>query len=131
MAIFHFWVLQGRLVITGEAHIRIDDFEKLLTSILDRKGEPYKTPRNLASGSILTLNSAVCKERCVSFIPFNVLKGLDNEAVISDSRSAKLLKLKDYVFVYCDSYTIDKNATEEQIETYIKRDDCQGKNDPD
>ena len=111
---------KDRLVITGEAHIRIDDFEKLRTSILDRNGEPYKTPRNLASGSVRTLNPAVCKERCVSFIPFNVLEGLDYEAVIGDSRSAKLSKLKDYGFGYCDSYTIDKSATEEQIETYIE-----------
>lgn len=111
---------KDRLVITGEAHIRIDDFEKLRTSILDRNGEPYKTPRNLASGSVRTLNPAVCKERCVSFIPFNVLEGLDYEAVISNSRASKLLKLKDYGFGYCDSYTIDKSATEEQIETYIE-----------
>ena len=38
----------------------------------------------------------------------------------SNSRASKLLKLKDYGFGYCDSYTIDKSATEEQIETYIE-----------
>lgn len=110
----------GKLTVTGEAHIRIDDFGKLQASITDKDGQPYKTPRNLASGSIRTLDPAVCKGRCISFIPFNVLEGLDNEVAIGDSKSAKLSKLKELGFGYCDSYTIDNGSTEEQIESIIK-----------
>lgn len=110
----------GKLTVTGEAHIRIDDFGKLQASITDKDGQPYKTPRNLASGSIRTLDPAVCKGRCISFIPFNVLEGLDNEVAIGDSKSAKLSKLRELGFGYCDSYTIDSGSTEEQIESIIK-----------
>lgn len=111
----------GKLKVTGEAHIRIDDFLNLQSSIIDRNGEPYKTPRNLAAGSVRTLDPAVCKGRCVSFIPFNVLEGLDYETVIGDSKSAKLSRLKDYGFGSCDSYTIDCSTSLEEIENLIER----------
>lgn len=110
----------GKLTVTGEAHIRIDDFEKLRSSIVDKDGKPYKTPRNLASGSTRALDPAVCKGRHVSFIPFNVLEGFDEDPAIADSKSAKLSKLAEFGFGTCDAYVIDSTTTEEEIESLIE-----------
>lgn len=111
---------QGKLVVTGEAHIRIDDFEKIKARSIDKDGKPYKTPRNLASGSVRTLDPAVCKGRCVRFTPFNVLKGLDEDPAISDSKSGKLKKLMEFGFVLCDFISLDGSFAEPEIEDLIR-----------
>lgn len=66
-----------RLVVTGEAFIHRKDFERLNTTLRDKNGEPYKNARNLAAGSVRSLDPENCKGRCVTFLPFNVLEGLD------------------------------------------------------
>lgn len=66
-----------RLVVTGEAFIHRKDFERLNTTLRDRNGEPYKNARNLAAGSVRSLDPENCKGRCVTFLPFNVLEGLN------------------------------------------------------
>lgn len=58
-----------RLVLRGEAVISYPDFEKINESITD-EGAKYKNPRNLCSGSVRQLNSAVTAERHVRFYAF-------------------------------------------------------------
>ena len=65
------------LTVTGEAFIDIATFERINDSI-DTDEDKYSTPRNLASGSVRQLDSRICKERGVSFLPFNILTGLDD-----------------------------------------------------
>lgn len=89
-----------RLVVVGEAYIYKDDFRRLRETIRDGSGEPYKNARNLASGSVRNLNPETCKDRCVNFIPFNVLEGLDEGDVI-DSREFKLMQLAELGFDTC------------------------------
>ena len=110
----------GKLVVTGEAHIQTDDFEKVRASSIDHDGRPYKTPRNLASGSVRTLDPSVCKGRCVRFTPFNVLEGLDEDPAVSDSKSAKLKELVEFGFALCDFISIDSNLDEREIESLIE-----------
>ncbi len=66
-----------RLVVTGEAFIRIRDFEALRANLVDGNGRPYKNGRNLAAASVRMLDAAACKERRVTFRPFHVLEGLE------------------------------------------------------
>lgn len=89
-----------RLVVTGEAFIHRKDFERLNTTLRDRNGEPYKNARNLAAGSVRSLDPENCKGRCVTFLPFNVLEGLD-EGEHSNSREERLYQLSKLGFGSC------------------------------
>lgn len=110
---------KGKLVVSGEAFIHKNDFERLKTNLVDSAGKPYKTCRNLAAGSIRAYDSAVCKERCVCFIPFSVLKGLDDEyPEISDSKRAKTLKIAEFGFNKLKTVQFTENKRE-LIETCI------------
>lgn len=64
---------KGRLVLRGEAVIRYSDFEKINASIADET-QKYKNPRNLCSGSVRQLNSAVTAERNVNFYAFTLVQ---------------------------------------------------------
>lgn len=89
-----------RLVITGEAFIRRKDFERLNITLRDRNGEPYKNTRNLAAGSVRSLDPANCRGRCVTFLPFNILEGLE-EGQNSNSREGRLRRLSKLGFGFC------------------------------
>ena len=65
------------LTVTGEAFIDIPTFESINEEI-DNDEDRYSTPRNLAAGSVRQLDSKICSRRGVKFLPFNVLKGLDD-----------------------------------------------------
>ena len=71
---------QGELVIRGEAVIRYSDFEKINSRIEDVESR-YKNPRNLCSGTVRQLNSAVTAERNVYLYVFSLVacEGVDFE----------------------------------------------------
>ncbi len=73
---------KGLLVVRGEAVISYKDFEEINDAIpeLDAK---YKNPRNLCSGSVRQLNSAITKERRVRFYAFSHVG--NSEALDMDS----------------------------------------------
>ncbi len=83
------------LVISGEAFIRPSDFERLNTALSD--GAPYKNGRNLAAGSIRLLDAQDCKDRCLTFMPFQVLEGFDQYL----SKSERLQHLHSLGFTPC------------------------------
>lgn len=59
----------------GEAIITYEDFEKINKQLPeDRK---YKNPRNLASGSVRQLDSAIAEKRHLKFIIWKMPKGFD------------------------------------------------------
>ena len=64
---------KGKLVLRGQAVISYSDFEKINASIEDETLK-YKNPRNLCSGSVRQLNSAVTAERCVNFFAFTLVQ---------------------------------------------------------
>ena len=88
---------KGRLVVTGEAFIRPSDFEALKASLLDSTGKPYKNGRNLAAGSVRLLDAADCRERRVTFMPFNMLEGFPGK----ERKSDKLYYLPALGFNLC------------------------------
>ena len=63
---------QDTLIVRGEAVIRYDDFEEINRS-LPEDGPQYKNPRNLCSGSVLQLSSAVTASRRVRLYVFSLV----------------------------------------------------------
>lgn len=102
------------LIISGEAFIDIPTFHKI-NSEIDNDEDKYSTPRNLASGSVRQLDSRICKERGVSFIPFNVLVGLEE----TDSRLAKLKRLEEFGFSLIPHKLLGSNDTLDSTEQKI------------
>jgi DNA ligase (NAD+) len=76
---------EGELSVRGEAIIRYSDFEKINEEIEDIDAK-YKNPRNLASGSIRQLDSAVTAKRHVRFYAFELIEVEGRETVGRDSR---------------------------------------------
>ena len=106
-----------RLVVTGEAFIRPSDFEELRDKLVDSTGEPYKNGRNLAAGSVRLLDAAACKERCVTFMAFCVLEGMDDVP----EHSKRLSALKRLGFTSCSYITNKCPLTLEQLEGGIEQ----------
>lgn len=60
---------EGTYIIDGEALIKTDDFEEL------NKNDKYKTPRNLASGTLGGLDTSVVKNRKLRWYAWEVVEG--------------------------------------------------------
>ncbi len=116
---------QNHLVVTGEAFIRKSDFERLREILVDSKGKKFKNGRNLAAGSVTAHDSAVCAKRCVNFLPFAVIDGLDDEnLVMPNSKRAKTLKLCEYGFGKLKTVQInlgDYNLLESTVDLLTKK----------
>ncbi len=100
---------KGRLVVTGEAFIRPSDFEVLQDILVDSSGNPYKNSRNLAAGSVRLFKSEDCRERRVTFMPFNVLEGFDE----LPNKSERLKRLRGLGFHPC-YYLLSKHSPSPQ-----------------
>ena len=85
----------GELVLRGEAVIGYSDFEQINSTIEDADAR-YKNPRNLCSGSVRQLNSAVTAERRVQFFAFSLVRadGVD----FGNSRERQFLWLQQQGF---------------------------------
>ncbi len=83
-----------KLSVSGEAFIDISTFERINDAI-ENDEDKYSTPRNLASGSVRQLDSNVCRDRSVTFIPFNVLEGLEEIPL----KTEKLEKITEFGFL--------------------------------
>lgn len=83
----------GKFVVRGEVVITYDDFEEINKTEV----EPYKNPRNLASGSLRCLDSEKASKRKMQFIAFNLVVG--PEVVKTVSTSYALLSSYDFQVV--------------------------------
>ena len=106
------------LVIRGEAVITYKDFEEINDAIpeLDAK---YKNPRNLCSGSVRQLNSAITKERRVRFYAFSKVSGgsaIENE----NSREAGMEWLKSLGFEVVDYKVVTGETVVSAVEEFEK-----------
>lgn len=83
---------QNELVVDGEIICDYNSFKSFL--------EEYKNPRNFASGSIRLLDSQECKQRKLSFIAWDAIKGFsDNEFL-----STRLTELQNIGFTIVPFY---------------------------
>lgn len=87
------------LIVDGEIICKYSDFEKF--------SNEYANPRNFASGSIRLLDSAECAKRNLSFVAWEVIKGLED-----NSFSKKLNSLSLLGFTVVDN-VITKNYEED------------------
>ena len=102
------------LEITGEAIIHKNDFEEINKVLADE--DKYKTPRNLASGSIRQLDSSIAKDRCLHFYCFNVLSGIEDS-----SKVKRLEMVKKLGFDVVEYASINKDkANIESIENIMQ-----------
>lgn len=65
---------EGTYVIDGEALIRLDDFAEI------NKNEKYKNSRNLAAGTLSSLDTSVVKDRKLSWYAWEVVEGLNTNS---------------------------------------------------
>ena len=79
---------EGTYVIDGEALIKIDDFEEL------NKNDEYKTPRNLASGTLGGLDTSVVKNRKLRWYAWEVVEG----SKYPESFASSLMEANDLGF---------------------------------
>ena len=107
---------KGRLIVTGEAFIRPSDFEAMKATPLDSTGKPYKNGRNLAAGSIRLLDASACKNRRITFMPFNVLEGFQRY----ERKSDKLYALKSLGFALCEFRVANRALTQKELEDGIQ-----------
>lgn len=87
------------LKITGEMYIHINDFNEINSNLPEE--EKYKTPRNLASGSVQLLDSSECAKRNIYFCAFNVIEGMES----INSLNQRLNNIRDLGFETVHRYT--------------------------
>ena len=75
------------LIIDGEIICTYKDFEEFSDS--------YKNPRNFASGSIRLLDNRECQKRRLTFVAWEVIKGLEEFELLSQ----KLNVIENYGFI--------------------------------
>lgn len=108
---------KGRLVLRGEAVISYGDFEKINAAIQDETLK-YKNPRNLCSGSVRQLNSAVTAERSVNFYAFSLVQFEDMEFV---TREEQVVFLQNMGFATVPYVKVDRDSILEAIEGFAER----------
>lgn len=81
------------LIIDGEIICTYKDFEQFSDS--------YKNPRNFASGSIRLLDNRECQKRRLTFVAWEVIKGLEEFELLSQ----KLDIIENYGFIKVPSIT--------------------------
>ena len=103
---------KGTLILRGEAVIGYKDFEKINESIPEADGK-YKNPRNLCSGSVRQLSSAVTAKRHVRFYAFNLVSadGVD----FHNERSAQFDFLKEQGFETVEYHKVGPDTILDRI----------------
>lgn len=84
---------KGEMVVRGEAVMSYSDFNEL-NAAESEEGEQYKNPRNLATASIMMLDSNELKVREISFFAFHLVYCEEMPELFED----RLLMLKTLVF---------------------------------
>lgn len=94
----------GELILDGEMICIYEDFEPF--------SEEYKNPRNFASGSIRLLNSETCRHRNLTFVVWEVIKGLEDLGTLHE----KLLNVRELGFRVVPFRLNNDQSTKERIE---------------
>lgn len=102
---------EGTYVIDGEALIKLDDFAEINTN------REYKNSRNLAAGTLSSLNTSIVKDRRLSWYVWEVVEG-DSD----NSFYKRLLNAQNLGFdvVPCYNITINEfNQLQAHIDNFI------------
>lgn len=108
---------KGQLVLRGEAVIGYSDFEKINETISEADAK-YKNPRNLCSGSVRQLDSAITAGRHVQFHAFCLVSapGVD----FHNSRAMQFDFLKNQGFTVVEHYPVTPSDILDRIEYFSK-----------
>ena len=99
---------KDELIVDGEIICTYKDFEPFAAE--------YKNPRNFASGSIRLLNSKDCSERNLTFVAWDVIKGLSQmseELEIPTLLTCKLAELNELGFTVVPFNNCNKTDMED------------------
>ncbi len=109
---------KNELVIRGEAVIGYKDFEKINEAIPE-EGAKYKNPRNLCSGSVRQLDSAVTAQRRVQVIAFSLVsaEGMD----FGNSMEKQFEFLKELGFTVVEHERVNAGNVVEAVGRFEKR----------
>ncbi|MCR4896040.1 MAG: NAD-dependent DNA ligase LigA [Lachnospiraceae bacterium] len=116
----------GTLVLRGEAVISYPDFEAI-NAALPEEGAAYKNPRNLCSGSVRQLDSAITAKRHVRFIAFHLVSAegtpeeLEAYEQIRDSAYERLEYLRKLGFEAVEHYYVTRDSILDRIEYFAQR----------
>lgn len=107
---------KDRLVVRGEALIDYATFERINSEILD-VNEQYKNPRNLCSGTVRQLDTAVTKQREPRFVLFGVIEGFDE----CQNYTEKLDKSRDLGFEVVEYVKVTKDNVAKAVEYFKEK----------
>lgn len=108
---------QERLVVLGKVFIRPSDFEELKSTLADNGGNSYPSGRNFADDSVRLLESAVCRDRRLTFMPFHVLEGF----VMLETKAKRLQELGRYGFCGSDGLASRGALSNEDLNGVLKK----------
>ena len=108
---------KGKLVLRGEAVISYSDFEKINAAISD-EAMKYKNPRNLCSGSVRQLNSAITAERSVNFYAFSLVQC---EGKMFKTREEQVMFLQTMGFATAPYNKVNKDNILQAIEEFAQK----------
>lgn len=102
---------EGTYIIDGEALIKVDDFAEI------NKNEEYKNSRNLAAGTLSSLDTSVVKDRKLSWYAWEVVKGDSDNSFYERLLNAQNL---GFYVVPCYDITINEfNQLQIHIDNFI------------
>lgn len=105
---------KDELVVDGEAVIFEDDFQKINNNLPEDK--KFKNSRNLASGTLATLDGKTSQQRHMKFVAWRVIKGFDD----IDSNFFKLKEVEQLGFTIPPIYTYTNHSSDkENIESML------------
>lgn len=102
-----------KLTVRGEALISYEEFER----IKKNEGQDFKNPRNLASGTVKSLDLKVLKDRHVEFIAFTLV---DAELCSFNSYNEQLDYLDSIGFTTVQRAVVDNTAIDKMINIFAK-----------
>lgn len=108
---------QERLVVLGKVFIRPSDFEELKSTLANNGGNAYPSGRNFADDSVRLRESAVCRDRRLTFMPFHVLEGF----VSLETKAKRLQELGRYGFCGSDGLASRGALSNEDLDGVLKK----------
>ncbi len=105
---------EGHLALRGEALIGYNDFRRV-NADLPEGAEPYKNPRNLASGTLRTLDSGVVADRGVNFFAFALVEA---EGLEINSVNSRLDWLAEQGFQRVFGRLVDSESVTKAVERF-------------
>lgn len=104
---------KGKYIIDGECIIKTDDFER----INKQSDVKFENPRNLAAGTLSTLDTSISSKRYLRFIAWNVIEDVDQ----TNSFSMNLKNANKLGFTVVPWQPINNNSDLETILDNVKK----------